>query len=483
MGAQLSLDIFVIEDELDACENLRDILELDDHRVAIAATASEAFRAPELRSASVILLDWKLPDASALDLLPRLAEIVPDADIIIVTGFGDFERASSALRAGAADYLIKPVNPETLLASIRRVAHKRWLAREKARSEEMFRTLVQAAPSLIVILRLDLSIVYFSPYAEQVTGFAAEDVVGKNFAELLLQDQPAPVIRAIVDNIASRGEISGKEVQITCRDETRRWLIFNARLLNEVEGLQAILAIGQDVTDQKRATERLVQSERLAAIGEAMTGLAHESRNALQRSQAYLELLASQVEKDPESLELVGKIQVAQNQLHQLYEEVRQYAAPLQVNGVPCDIVELIDETWAHLEHARHGRKARLLWRDTPPEVICPVDRMTIQQVFRNILENSLAACADPAEIRVSCHPLDQRGRQKLEISIRDNGPGLSAEQQIRIFEPFFTTKQRGTGLGMTLAKRIVEAHGGTITARSENGRGTEIVIELPRSV
>jgi signal transduction histidine kinase len=250
--------------------------------------------------------------------------------------------------------------------------------------------------------------------------------------------------------------------------------------LNDVEGQPAILLVGQDVTEHKRAVERLVQSERLAAIGEAMTGLAHESRNALQRSQAYLELLASQVENDPESVDLVGKIQVAQNQLHQLYEEVRQYAAPLRINPTSCDLVELIDETWAHLEQGRRGRKVQFIWDGSPPEVTCSVDRMMIQQVFRNALENSLAACGDPVEIQVSCRRLQQAGHGSVEIRMRDNGPGLSAEQRARIFEPFFTTKQRGTGLGMTLAQRIVEAHGGTISALSENGGGTQIVIQLP---
>jgi signal transduction histidine kinase len=101
-------------------------------------------------------------------------------------------------------------------------------------------------------------------------------------------------------------------------------------------------------------------------------------------------------------------------------------------------------------------------------------------QVFRNILENALAACPDPVEVRVECTRLLNQGAAWLRISFADNGPGLTAEQRRRIFEPFYTTKMRGTGLGMTLSQRIIQAHGGLI--RVGEGRGGVIVIELPLS-
>lgn len=478
MEHPLPLDIFIIEDDADARENLRDILELDDHRVTVADCAARAFQSHDLSSAAVILLDWKLPDASALEVLPRLSAVAPEADVVIVTGYADFERAVSALRQGAADYLLKPINAEVLRASLRRLAQGRRLSQEKARSEDMFRTLVQAAPCLILILRRDLSVVYFSPYAEQVTGYSAQEIEGQSFAGLTLDGQSPDVIHQVVDELFRSGEADGRELEIACRDGSRRWLIWNARVLKDVEGQPAILAVGQDVTDQKHATERLVQSERLAAIGEAMTGLAHESRNALQRSQAFLELLATQLEGQPESLELVGRIQTAQNQLHQLYEEVRQYAAPLRISPTACEIDELIEETWAHLEHLRRNREARLQIHASARSATCPADRFMIQQVFRNVLENSLAACSGPVSIDVECAVVKHPDGPRLRVSVRDNGPGLSPEQRRRIFDPFYTTKTRGTGLGMTLSKRIVEAHGGTISVGE--GPGTEIVLELP---
>jgi hypothetical protein len=100
--------------------------------------------------------------------------------------------------------------------------------------------------------------------------------------------------------------------------------------------------------------------------------------------------------------------------------------------------------------------------------------------VFRNILENALAVCEDPVVIEVSYSYTVLNGDAVLQIGIHDNGPGLSPEQKERIFEPFFTTKTQGTGLGMAIVKRIVDAQGGLISARNRESGGAEIVINLP---
>jgi signal transduction histidine kinase len=92
-----------------------------------------------------------------------------------------------------------------------------------------------------------------------------------------------------------------------------------------------------------------------------------------------------------------------------------------------------------------------------------------------------LAACKDPVAITIAGAETSFRGRHAVRISVLDNGPGLTAEQRRRIFEPFFTTKTKGTGLGMAIAQRIVEAHGGVLEIGAENGPGTEIILTLPR--
>lgn len=474
----LPLRIFIIEDDLDTCNNLRDILELDDHTVTIANTAQQALEDPALVTSSVVLLDWRLSDTTAIELLPRISSIAPEADVVIITGHGDFDQAITALREGAADYLLKPINSQALRGSLQRLAHRRWLTQEKDRSEAMFRNLVKAAPCLIVILREDLSIRYFSHFAESLTGYSADEVHDRNFVEVFLPELHQSGLPLTIEQIFSQQRSGSLQRAIRCADGSERWIVWNTQMIDDIDGDSGIFAVGQDVTEFRRATEQLVQSERLSAIGEAMTGLAHESRNALQRSQAFLELLSIEVAGQAEALRLVDCLQDAQNHLHQLYEEVRQYAAPFRLERHPYVLSELVEETWAYLEQARAGRHAHLHIDEATRSLKGDVDRFMIQQVFRNILENSLSACADPLSIFLKVDMFDEYGQKQLRLSLRDNGPGLNQHQRERIFEPFYTTKTRGTGLGMTLSKRIVEAHGGQIYVGP--GPGTEIVIVLP---
>jgi signal transduction histidine kinase len=233
-----------------------------------------------------------------------------------------------------------------------------------------------------------------------------------------------------------------------------------------------------DVTARKQAEERARQSQRLAAIGETMAALVHESRNALQRSKACLEMLALDLEGRPEALQLVARAQRAQDDLHRLYEEVRQWAAPLNLRREACNLQELWMEVWCQVNQAHPAQQARL------EEVLacdpqCTVDRFVLGQVFRNVFENAVEVSPARAPVTIRCSAVANGSGEELVIAISDQGPGLSAEQQRRIFEPFFTTKAKGTGLGMAIASRIVHSHGGTISASSP--RGACIEIRLPK--
>ena len=355
------LSLLIVEDDPDTRGNLIDILEMDGYRVQAAETFGQALSEARWAEYFAIVLDRKLPDGNSETFLPHLRKLAPQASVVIVTGYEDLTGAIAALRNGASDYLIKPVDADTLRSRLRQLAEKR----------------------------------------------------------------------------------------------------------------QAELAL-------KSANARLLQSERLAAIGEMMTGLVHESRNALQRSEACLEMLSLNLQGQQDSLELVARVQKAQEKLHDLFEEVRNYAAPIKLQRGEHDLAEVVQETWENLVWSRQGRKVSFNLPVTEPAPRCLVDPSRLEQVFRNIFENSLAACTDPVRIEVTWEPTTLDGRAAWRLSITDNGPGMTVEQREKIFEPFFTTKPTGTGLGMAISKRIIDEHNGTIAVSDSLIDGTEIVITLP---
>jgi len=126
-----------------------------------------------------------------------------------------------------------------------------------------------------------------------------------------------------------------------------------------------------------------------------------------------------------------------------------------------------------------HATRGARLEEEIACDAVSHVDRFAMSQVFRNIFENALEASPTGAPIAVRCSSASNGNRPGICITIEDQGPGLSTEQQQRIFEPFFTTKSKGTGLGMAIVQRIVQSHGGTIAAQSP--RGAQIEIMLPR--
>src|SRR5947209_20461003 len=165
------LRVLVVDDDPDTRANLCDILELDDYEVEKAGSVAEVLSRNSWSGLAAILLDRKLPDGTAEELLPQLRRLAPDTAVLIVTGYADLQGAIAALRQGAADYILKPINPEALRASLARVAEHQRLTAARDRSEAAFRTLVEAAPSFIAILRPDASVVYFNRFAEELTGF------------------------------------------------------------------------------------------------------------------------------------------------------------------------------------------------------------------------------------------------------------------------------------------------------------------------
>jgi PAS domain S-box-containing protein len=421
-----------------------------------------------LRCGLLLALDqgWPGHDLAECAAARRSLNLLLDLDLAIIED------------AYQTEYLARVQHSEQLA----RTAERQRLTLAKERSEAAFGTLVEAVPCLIVICRADLALLYFSPFAEELTGYAAEEVLGKDYGDVFLPDPAVrQSVKENVQRILAGRPTRGLEYPIGCKDGAQRWILWNAQRLDDYQGGPVVLAVGQDITSLKRAQEQALQAERLAGIGQLVTGLAHESGNALARSQACLEMLTLEVQDRPEVLDLIARVQKAQDHLRQLYDEVRGYAAPLRLEREVWNLAGVWRQAWANLAVLRQGRQAELREETGGIDLDCCVDQFRLEQVFRNILENALAACRDPVEIVVRCTETSLDGQPAVRVAVRDNGPGLGPEQRQRIFEPFYTTRTKGLGLGMAIAKRIVEAHGGRLVVGDAPKPGAELVIALPR--
>jgi PAS domain S-box-containing protein len=601
--------ILIVEDEPDTRANLCDLLELFGFDPFAVGSGAEALAHPELASADVIVMDRKLPDLQADDLLPILRERLPETDVIVATAHADLDGTIAALRHGAADYLIKPINPDALRLSIERCLEQKRLKREAAQSQAAFQHLVESAACVIVLARPDRTIAWVNPFAEQFTGRSAAELMGSDCLDTFLPPSDRRRYELLFQWVDRGRSVDEFELSIECHPGQHRWLVCNTRRLDDYHGSPAILIVGHDITarrdaeqrlrlldtaitdleegvlisqvgetwfdsrivfanqaistitgyspkelvgctaqifegtstdrhvvedfdqhlsageavtreivvqckdnsntlvelhlspvndadgarthtvatlrdisDRKLAEERALQAGRLAAIGTAMTGLAHESRNALQRSQASLDMLSVIIgTDDPDSTKLIQRIQLAQDDLHRLYEDVREYARPIRVETTPKRVDELLRQAWDELIVKRDGREAKLIEQRETDNLVCPVEPFLIRQVFRNILDNSLAACTDPVSITVTWKDAALGSQPALQVSLHDDGPGLALESHEKLFEEFFTTKTHGTGLGLAIVKRFVDAHSGSLVV-GEADRGLELVITLPRS-
>jgi PAS domain S-box-containing protein len=288
-------------------------------------------------------------------------------------------------------------------------------------------------------------------------------LTGKPFLLFIAKEDRA-AFQHLLGRLQTEDEIRGVEIHIVPREgRSLPMALFLAAARDEQGRLSSLRCLLHDLSSLQEAQQRLLHAERLAAIGQTVTTLAHEGRNALQRMQACLSMLALEVQDRPHALELLGRLQKAQDSLAYLFEDIREYAAPFKLERRSCKLSTIWREAWSHLEPLWKHRDVALHEATGNLDLHCVADPFRLEQVFRNILDNALAACPDPVRITLSVSETPLNGREAWWISLRDNGPGIPPEQREQVFEPFFTTKARGTGLGMSIARRIVEAHGGQI--------------------
>jgi signal transduction histidine kinase len=237
------------------------------------------------------------------------------------------------------------------------------------------------------------------------------------------------------------------------------------------------LVVVSEITEQVRLNEQVNRTERLAALGELASGLAHEIKNPLTSMHGFVQMLPERsddqdfVEKTADILDRECK------RLDELIENLHSYAKPQVGQRQEFELKELIEETLTLLRKEAEKSDVELK-TEVPDGTKVFGDPSKIKQVIMNLSLNGIEAMRDGGVLQISC----ERTRDDyVRMKIQDEGVGMEEDELERIFNPFYTTKEDGTGLGMSISHRIVEDHGGLLRFDSAPKQGTTAEVLLPR--
>lgn len=242
-----------------------------------------------------------------------------------------------------------------------------------------------------------------------------------------------------------------------------------------------ILSVLRDIRERKQAEEILIRSEKLSVVGQLAAGLAHEIRNPLTSLKGFTQILKSK-STDQETLYL-DIMQQELDRINLIVNDFMTLAKPNLNEFTNGSIIDIFQSVISILETQAIMMNVTIKQNyfniDSVPCIYC--DENQLKQVFLNIIKNAIEAMPDGGEVTITIKEESSKGKsRRLHIQIKDQGIGIPQTIIERIGEPFFTTKEKGTGLGLMISQRIIEAHNGTFQIASNGKRGTTVNVHLP---
>jgi two-component system NtrC family sensor kinase len=233
--------------------------------------------------------------------------------------------------------------------------------------------------------------------------------------------------------------------------------------------------------EERKMRQEMERSKRLSDIGEFAAAMAHEIRNPLARVMMGAYALKDDSIDAEEGEEALDNILKGVENLNRLVTELLNYTGKVELQRYAAQVWRVLDASLLNLKEEIDKSKVKIL-RDVDPELpAVNIDAVKIERVFHNIIKNALQAMPNRGTLKIEARSQGSEGQgQVVEVIFSDTGCGIPLENMERIFSPFFTTKTEGTGLGLALVYRIMEAHGGRIEAESEVGEGSVFRVVLP---
>lgn len=372
-------------------------------------------------------------------------------------------------------------NPLGIVSIIDEITERKRLEQALKESEERYRTLVETASTAIIALDENGKVILYNPSAEKIFLYTKAELVDKNMLSLI--DEIKGDVTNLDNLIGTTAELFG------INKEGDKFPIEITLSKCKIEGRTIYTAIILDITERKNLQNQLIQSAKLAAIGELISGVTHEVNNPLAVVMGYSEMLLGENKIDEDTKKAVKVILSESERARKVIQNMLSFARQNAPKKEPVMLNEIIDMTLelADFDLRKHSIKVVKKFDESLPLILGESNQL--KQIFLNLLINAQQAIADSGTegtITIETSKVttaDNEGSNGFaKVTISDDGPGIPKKILDNIFDPFFTTKPEGvgTGLGLSVSLGIIKDHSGNIEVNSVENEGTSFNIQFP---
>jgi len=350
-------------------------------------------------------------------------------------------------------------------------------------AEKLLFRLIDNANVFFLYFDADGNVSVCNKKLEYITGKNREGIIGQNWLNVLYRNSDAAIkqqmFKAVVDDSIKYRRPNSFEAVISDRDNNERFIFWSITPIAAATGeLEGILLIGDDITERKKLEYQIFQTEKLAAIGQFVAGMAHEINNPLFVISGRTDMLLEQKRLSSKVRESLNIVSAQTDRIRKLLDRLFKFSRKSQPKLEAININDIIESVLPLLSYHKLPSSAVNIEKDLA-EGLFPIkgDLNQLQEVFINLLLNAYQSMPEGGKIAIKTGNFQDR---YAEVLISNTGGGIPQQDLKNLFMPFFSKKKDGTGLGLSICYNIIKNHNGSIDVESQVNKGTTFIIKLP---
>ena len=518
------LKILLVDDVQENLELLEDVLSENGYAPVMAKNGVEALELVHHEPVHMIVADAMMPKMDGFQLCKEIRALPAYSTMPFIIYTGNYVDAADqefARSIGVDRYVVKYAGLGTLVQAINELAHMHYgrkpeepapvqeqiddqefiekhraivikkleekmaelemyadtlvrKNREIQASEDRYRTLFDHASIAIFVLDRETGrVLDVNRAGTELLGFPREDLQAMSHLPVAGGDFTATML--------DTARFASGETTITRRDGTTVQVDIGVGPVTRPQDTRVLLYV-RDISEQKMMRDQLVQAEKMTLMGRLAAGIAHEIRNPLSAISLNLQYMVFKTQQQPELCDPLRDALEGTKRIEAVIENTLNLARVTPPVLKEHQMNELVPQVLGFITLSVQNNDVQFVTSYAEDLPAIRIDAKQIQQVVLNIVQNAVDASPDGGTVEMSTGRVHSGDpiREFVQLTVRDHGPGLSAEQRKHLFEQFFTTKAGGTGLGLSISKQIVEKHKGELHIDSAEGGGTVVRLNLP---